>query len=105
MKLSFVIVALLAISAYAQEAEVAAPKTTAGSATQEALSALQGGLKEHNEFYSKAVTICKEELPAAQKIVDQAEDRLRPARDGAPRGQPLRVQRRPHQVLLAPPAC
>lgn len=74
MKLSFVIVALLAISAYAQEAEVAAPKTTAGSATQEALNALQGGLKEHNEFYSKAVTICKEELPAAQKIVDQAED-------------------------------
>ena len=56
MKLSFVIVALLAISAYAQEAEVAAPKTTAGSATQEALSALQGGLKEHNEFYTKALS-------------------------------------------------
>jgi hypothetical protein len=74
MKLLFVVVALLAATAYAQESEVAAPKETAGSATQSALNALQGGLKEHNEFYNKAVAICKEELPAAQKIVDQAED-------------------------------
>lgn len=74
MKLLFVALALLAATAYAQEAEVAAPKETAGSATQSALNALQGGLKEHNEYYNKAVAICKEELPAAQKIVDQAED-------------------------------
>ena len=50
MKLLFVVVALLAATAYAQESEVAAPKETAGSATQSALNALQGGLKEHNEF-------------------------------------------------------
>merc|ERR1712072_91747 len=43
-------------------------------ASEHALTSLEDGLKEHNRFYEKASTICKEELSAAKKIVDQAED-------------------------------
>ena len=77
MKLAIVLVAIFAVAAYAEpEAEVSAPKVTAGSATQQALAALQGGVKEHNAYYEKALSLCKEELPAAKKIADENNEAL-----------------------------
>lgn len=77
MKLAIVLLAVFAVAAYAEpEAEVSAPKETAGSATQQAMVSLQSGLKEHNQYYEKAQSICKEELPAAKKIADEDNEAL-----------------------------
>ena len=68
MKLAIVLVAIFAVAAYAEpEAEVSAPSVTAGSATQQALHALQDGVKEHNKYYEKGTIAMQGRIASGQE--------------------------------------